>query len=140
MVEKKYLKWTLIIPFFFIVLAVLSVLLYILTPVILSVMLGGDIIYSCPDIGSGHDPQQLVASLYGLCSSLQVFLGVLIMVLIVLSGFCGFISMCVTTVDAATSKTISRGEKAVWILAMWLFAGLLVSIAYYFVHVRKREN
>ena len=135
--DKKYLKWSIMAISFFLLLAVIGMIFYLLVPWILGLLI--DVEDPCAYEPSMTDagPQGLTSAVYGLCTLSKSFIAVIIMVLLVIAGFMGFINMVLTTIDIFQSKTISAGKKILWIGVMWVILGPILSIAYYFT-VKKR--
>jgi len=125
--EKRILKWSLIVPLLLLGIALILALLYLATPLILSWL------------APAEDPSTLTEAMSELRNTAQAFLGGLTMVLIIISGFFAFVFVVLTIIDVIQSKTIGVWEKIFWIVALLFIAGIgfFVAVAYYFV--RKKD-
>jgi hypothetical protein len=118
--DKKYLKWSLLGPVVLFGLAIIGVLIYLLSSLLLSA------------IGMNTSP------LPPLAQAFQTFLGVVIMTLIVLAALVLSLSWLVAIIDIATSSTLKGNDKIIWIVVV-LFLSIIGVVAYYLV-VRRAQN
>ncbi|MBU0532244.1 PLDc N-terminal domain-containing protein [Candidatus Micrarchaeota archaeon] len=140
MVSKKHFKWALIAPLVFIVLAILTTVIFLLTPTIIGALMGN----SYPNPNPCEPPSNtgttanISFALFNLCASTQSFLGVTIMIFIVLAALLSFIPMALTIIDVVKSEQPSS-EKAIWVVLTLIF-GWFAAAVYYLTKVRSKEN
>ncbi|VVC04395.1 Uncharacterised protein [Candidatus Bilamarchaeum dharawalense] len=129
--DKKYIKWTLICSVALLLIAILLAVIYIITPVILTVIMGQNV---CdPVYGSTGT---LTQSLTNLCNTSRSLIGMITMVAIIIAGFVMFLFTILVLIDLVTNPNLDN--KVVWIVGV-LFLGLLAAILYY-QFVKKKEN
>ncbi len=105
------------------VLPLVSILLYIIAPVLIFALTGTE--GACDAGGSG-----VTGALSGLCSSSKSFLAVLAMILIILAPFSYLLAAVPFTIVIFGDKSLAGGEKVKWLAALWLLPGI-GAIAYY---------
>ena len=134
--NKKYLKWTAYPAVALFVLALLGGIFYLFLPAILGILTGvPDACLNNTD--STGSPQAIQDAMSELCFTAQAFLGVLIMVVLIVGGLIGFLSVVLTTIDIFQSKNLSTGRKILWLAVIWLLAGFIASFVYYLVERKK---
>ena len=136
--EGKWLKWILIASWILVILAVLSIVIYIFVPSILSLVLGTPISGDCGSALSASTGAQsdLASAIMNLCSSTKSFVGMSAMLLIVIAGIPALISYILATLDVVRSPMTGL-RKAVWLILFWLFLGIIAVTAYYMTDRKK---
>jgi len=122
---------------FFLVLGFLGAILYLLIPSLLGLLI--DVEDPCaygPSMADGG-PQGLRSAVSELCSTSEIFVATITMIMIVLAGFMVSINIILTTVDIFQVKTMSTAKKILWLALMWLLLGPIASIAYYFIEKKR---
>jgi hypothetical protein len=132
--DKKFLKWTLILSYGFVILGFLGVMVYLLFPTLMSILLGVEDACSYTTPVSGGK-ESLQAAMSNLCLSSKMFIGGAIMIMILIGGFFASINVILSLIDTALSK-ISTGKKVIWIIAMLIFQ-IFASTMYYII---ERKN
>jgi len=132
--DKKYLKWTLIVAYGLIIIGLFGGgLLYLSVPFIISALTpyeGG-----CEVAPSSGGHAKIAGALSELCYTSQTFVGALMMIPILLGGFFIVINTLLSIIDAFQSK-MSTGKKIIWISAM-LLVSFPTSTIYYLVKKRS---
>ena len=131
--DRKYLKWSLIVPTIFFVLAVIGITIYIFFPLIFNSLLNTK---STTDPCSGASidysgTNKLGNALTSLCTTSKSLLGAAVMLLIVIGGFLSLIPVGLSGLEVFKSQ-MSGTKKALWLVVL-LFGGYFGALAYYFV-------
>jgi len=138
MVEKKHVKWSLILAFLFIFLAIASAIVYALIPSIISTMTG--VSGGCDSSDGAYTSEStknIGTALSKLCDTSQSFFGTLVMILFVVCGVFSLVPMVLVSIDAAQSKSLSDLRKLLWLAATWLILGPIAAAVYYFVEMKE---
>lgn len=135
MIEKRLLKWSIIVPFALLGLALLSIVLYVLVPIIISALTGIEVDADCgyPGVLVPADVPPIQESVMGLCNASHSFLATVSMLLIIFSGLLSLIPMALVSFDIFGSEKMSGLRKVLWLAAMWMLFGLFAAAAYYFM-------
>jgi len=139
--DKKYLKWSLVLTWALMAFAFLVVVLYTLTPTLISMMMGVSIKGNCGvpaavSHGNGKTLSNISAAILNLCSTAQQFLGITAMLLIVAGALPALAANLIASLEVLQSP-MDNPRKAVWLVAFWLLFAFLAVTAYYLTD-RKR--
>jgi len=121
-----YVKWAIILSTLFLALPVILIIIYILTPFLISVLMGSSSMNGCDYAGpaSGSGASSLGAAMSNLCNTAKSFLGVTAMILIVLASPVLFISNALASFEIFSSKGQSGGTKVLWLAVIWVFPAI----------------
>ncbi len=139
--DGKWLKWALIASWILLIFAILSIIIYISVPSILSLVLGTPISGDCGSALSASTGAQsdLTFALMSLCSSAKSFVGMSAMLLIVIAGIPALISYILATLEVVRSPMTGL-RKAIWLILFWLFLGIIAVTAYYMTDRKKAST
>lgn len=137
MIEKKLLKWSLIVSFTFLGLALLGIVLYLLIPTIISALTGAEVGANCeypyPSLLVPADVPPVQGAVVELCNASQMLLATTSMILIILTPLAGLVPMALVSFDIFDSKTMSSRRKILWLTVMWMLLVFFAAAAYYFI-------
>jgi hypothetical protein len=141
MVSKKTIRLALLSPWLMLIPAILLAIIYLIVPAILVGVSDNDDVCSYPEEQSSYSGQPSVAyAMADLCHTSQVFLGVLIMLIIVLSGLSSIASVVLVTIDILQKQDMEGLHKALWLAAIWLALGYFAAAAYYIMVKEKGSD
>lgn len=125
----NWLKWSLIASFTFFGFAVLLAIIYLITPVLISALLGVPV--SCSsDIQT--TPSNIANAITEPCQKLETFFGMAIIILTIISALPAFAANIIASLEILKSPTISGFKKLLWLVVFWVFIGPVAVVVYYF--------
>jgi hypothetical protein len=131
--EKKFVKWAAIIWVLLILLSIVTTVIYIFTPSILSILLGTPV--SCDS--SGYNEGNISIAISSLCNVTKSSIGFIRFILFFASGFCVMITNSIFSIDIFQSAK-PDGEKINWLAMIWGMPGL-GNLLYYWC-VKRNEK
>jgi|WetSurMetagenome_2_1015567.scaffolds.fasta_scaffold43339_3 hypothetical protein len=131
-------KWAIILSVFFLIAPVICIVIYILTPLLLSLLMGANGADACNYDGASAasgSSSNLQGALSNLCNTAKSFLGITAMLMIVLASPLLFLSNAVVSFEIFQAKT--KGDtKVVWLAILWALP-VIGGLAYLF---KGRKN
>jgi hypothetical protein len=121
-----FVKWAIMLSALFLALPVICIVVYILTPFLISVLMGASAAGACDYSGDalGSGASGIGASVSNLCNTAKTFLGMTAMILIILSSPVLFISNALASFEIFSSKNQSGGTKVLWLAVIWVFPAI----------------
>jgi hypothetical protein len=132
-----FVKWAIILSVFFLIVPVICIIIYVATPLLISLLVGanGEDVCSYSGTGAPGGSSNLQASLSNLCNTARSFLGVTAMLMIVLASPLLFLSNAIVSFEIFSSK--SKGDsKVIWLAILWALP-IIGGLAYLF---KGRKN
>lgn len=131
-----FVKWAIILSAFFLIMPVFCIIIYIMTPLLISILTGANAADVCGYSGSGvSSPSTLQASLSNLCNTARSFLGMTAMLMIVLASPLLFLSNAIVSFEIFSSNA-KGNAKVVWLAILWALPAI-GGLAYLF---KGRKN
>ncbi|MFH0884775.1 MAG: PLDc N-terminal domain-containing protein [Candidatus Micrarchaeota archaeon] len=120
-----FVKWAIILSALFLALPIVCIIIYIITPNLISVLTGTGSAGGCDYTGPAAEgnASSIGSAISNLCNTSKTFLGAVAMILIILASPVLFISNALASFEIFATK-VSGGQKVLWLAIIWVFPAI----------------